>query len=93
MTDDASLFDFDEGTSDAEDDGGRSADADTGGEDPAGASGPAAESDGDPAADVDPATATYRWSPDPAACPDCGTDVRRRWRDGDAFVCADCKDW
>jgi rubredoxin len=41
----------------------------------------------------DPATATYRWLPESAACPDCGADAERRWRDGDRFVCVDCKEW
>lgn len=43
--------------------------------------------------DVAPAVATMRFSPDGAACDDCGVTVTRRWRDGDAFVCADCKAW
>lgn len=42
---------------------------------------------------VEPATATYDWSPDGAACEECETVVDRRWIDGDAYVCGDCKDW
>jgi hypothetical protein len=42
---------------------------------------------------VDPLRATYRWSPDGDDCPACGRRVERRWRDGDRFVCADCKEW
>jgi hypothetical protein len=42
---------------------------------------------------VEPTIGTYRWTPDGAACASCGTSVERRWRDGDAFVCADCKEW
>ncbi len=37
--------------------------------------------------------ATYRWSPDGDDCPACGSAVERQWRDGDRFVCADCKEW
>lgn len=37
--------------------------------------------------------ATYRWSPDGHDCPVCGTSVNEQWRDGDRFVCADCKEW
>jgi hypothetical protein len=42
---------------------------------------------------VDPLRATYRWSPEGDDCPACGRHVERRWRDGDRFVCADCKEW
>ena len=89
MTEDASLLDFDgERSGDADGDGGDDGD-------------PTTESDADPAAadggatdtDPSPATPTYRWSPDGTPCPDCGTATRRRWHDGDEFVCADCKDW
>ena len=94
MTDDASLFDFDEGASDAEGGGERTADADTDGENTEGDVAPDAETgSGNAAVDADPATPTYRWSPDGAPCPGCGAAARRRWRDGDEFVCADCKDW
>jgi hypothetical protein len=43
-------------------------------------------------ADATPATPTMRWAAD-AVCSACGSSAPRRWRDGDAFVCADCKDW
>jgi len=43
-------------------------------------------------ASPDPATPTMRWAVD-AICDDCAGAVSRRWRDGDAFVCADCKEW
>ena len=42
---------------------------------------------------VDPAVSTYRWSPEGAACADCGQTVERRWLDGEAYVCGDCKEW
>jgi hypothetical protein len=45
------------------------------------------------AAAVEPATPTYRWDRDGIACERCGEPVRRRWADGDAFVCGDCKEW
>ena len=41
----------------------------------------------------DKPTATYRWSPSGRDCPACGETVERQWRDGDEFVCADCKAW
>jgi hypothetical protein len=43
--------------------------------------------------DADPAVPTMRWTTDPVACDACGATVARRWRDGEAFVCADCKEW
>ena len=45
------------------------------------------------ATEADPATVTYRWQPDDAACARCGTTTERQWRDDDGFVCADCKAW
>jgi hypothetical protein len=42
--------------------------------------------------DSDRPLATYGWSPDGDDCPVCGATVQRRWRDGDRFVCADCKE-
>ena len=45
------------------------------------------------ATSVDPAVPTMRWSGAGAACDACGATVARRWRDGEAFVCADCKAW
>ncbi|WP_372911785.1 hypothetical protein [Salinigranum sp.] len=50
------------------------------------------ESDG-PADEADRTRATYRWSPDGDDCPVCGETADRQWRDGDRFVCADCKEW
>jgi hypothetical protein len=38
-------------------------------------------------------TPTYQWTPEGAACADCGAVVERRWREDDVYVCADCKDW
>ena len=45
------------------------------------------------ATEADPATVTYRWQPDGAACARCGTTTERQWRDDNGFVCADCKAW
>ena len=39
------------------------------------------------------AAVTYEWTPGGAACGACGASVEARWRDGEAFVCADCKEW
>lgn len=39
------------------------------------------------------ARTTYGWTPGGADCAECGETVERRWRDGDALVCADCKSW
>lgn len=52
-----------------------------------------ARADVDPGADAAEFRGTYRWSPDGDDCPACGRHVERRWRDGDRFVCADCKEW
>lgn len=50
-------------------------------------------SEGGNAEPVDSAVSTYRWSAEGEACADCGETVERRWRDGDAYVCGDCKEW
>ncbi|PLK20523.1 DUF7573 domain-containing protein [Natronobacterium gregoryi] len=34
---------------------------------------------------------TYAWGDH--ECRRCGDDSDRVWRDGDAFVCPDCKEW
>ncbi|MDG5777322.1 hypothetical protein VB773_03185 [Haloarculaceae archaeon H-GB2-1] len=43
--------------------------------------------------DVEPATATYRVAATPEPCAECATETTRLWRDGERFVCGDCKDW
>ena len=43
--------------------------------------------------DADPAVATSTWHADGAECDRCGERVERRWREEDAFVCADCASW
>lgn len=53
--------------------------------------------DADPgsASEAGPSTAvaTYEWTQGGVDCADCGATVECRWRDGDRFVCADCKAW
>ncbi|RDZ64079.1 hypothetical protein C5B90_13335 [Haloferax sp. Atlit-12N] len=54
----------------------------------------ASDTDASDADDRDVSTlATYRWTPEAAACPQCGESVQKRWLDGDEYVCLDCKDW
>jgi hypothetical protein len=43
--------------------------------------------------DVEPASATYGWTPDGTACECCGESVEQRWLDDDEMVCSDCKEW
>ena len=75
---------------DADADGG--ADADETSDREAGSTGGA--DPGADGADATPATVTYRWASDGAACPACGASARRLWRDEDGTaVCADCKTW
>ncbi|WP_336360723.1 DUF7573 domain-containing protein [Haladaptatus sp. ZSTT2] len=62
------------------------------------AGGEAAEEEADAAPEpsaneIAPATSTYAWSPEGAACEACGEVVERRWRDGDELVCESCKSW
>lgn len=52
-----------------------------------------ADSDDPGEGGVAPAAPTATWTPDGAACADCGAVVGRRWRDGDALVCAACRGW
>jgi hypothetical protein len=49
--------------------------------------------DVDAPADVSPAVATSTWHADGAECDRCGERVQRRWREADAYVCADCASW
>ncbi len=96
VPEDASLNDFDDGSgSDTPDDGSNPA------TDKAIDDATADSTDDEATADAtastarsrDPATATYRWSPNGAECPDCGAVAERRWHDGERFVCPACKDW
>ena len=42
---------------------------------------------------VEPAVTTYAWSPDGAACAECGEVVERRWTQDGNLVCGACKSW
>ena len=42
---------------------------------------------------VEPARATYEWTPDGATCASCDGTATRRWRLGDDLVCPNCKTW
>jgi hypothetical protein len=55
--------------------------------------GDADDADDSTAVDADPSVPTMRWSADGDACDACGAVIERRWQDGEAFVCADCKEW
>lgn len=51
---------------------------------------------GDRTPDLAPASAptpVLRWSSEAAACDRCGERIRRRWAEGEAYVCTACKDW
>ena len=73
-----------DGDADAGTDPDTDADTDT-------ASAAVAEREREP--EVTPARATYEWSSGERACESCEASVRRRWRDGTAMVCRDCKSW
>ena len=96
------------GGDDTDVDGDEHGSAESGPDSPDGPDGSDGETDAGDTADtlpdasrVDPATPTYRWVPEGAACDSCGSVVTRRWVDGDggddsdapAFVCDDCKEW
>ncbi|MFA9517471.1 hypothetical protein ACERIT_09685 [Halopenitus sp. H-Gu1] len=42
---------------------------------------------------IEPATATTTVSSSGAPCERCGAVVERRWLEGNAYVCSDCKEW
>ncbi|MDT3433763.1 hypothetical protein [Haloarcula sp. 1CSR25-25] len=46
-----------------------------------------------PSGAVEPAVTTYAWSPEGAACAECGEVVERRWIQGGDLVCGACKSW
>jgi len=94
MSEDRPLTEFTDAerdSGDSESDSGDSVIA-TGDDEPT--AGDESTADDEPTAtEADPATVTYRWQPDGAACARCGTTTERQWRDDDGFVCADCKAW
>jgi len=52
-----------------------------------------ATSDGNEDDEVTPATTTYAWDGDGAACEACGEVTERRWQHDGALVCVSCKEW
>ncbi|WP_058994019.1 hypothetical protein [Haloarcula sp. CBA1127] len=89
MAEDTSLEDFLDAGDESEDEGesGTSAEDDT---TEAGSEAPDAEATTDA---VDPAVTTYAWSPEGAACAECGEVVERRWTQDGLLVCGACKCW
>lgn len=68
-------------------------DESTGSDDSSPSTEASAGGDGDESPDaVDPVAVTSSWAA-AATCPDCGEEVPRLWRNGDASVCASCKSW
>ena len=87
MPDDRSLDEFAVG-------GGSGEGPDAGPEsDPADADPQPTAASADDSGAVEPAVSASTWHADGAACDRCDARVDRRWRDGDAFVCADCASW
>ena len=67
------------------------ADAD---EEPSDAGDTSMESDADAThEDIPEPTLSTTFVPEGADCEACGATVGRRWRDGDALVCGECKPW
>ena len=58
-----------------------------------GSSNPDDASDADATDEDEPTPATTIYDPDGGDCEVCGATVTRRWRDGDALVCGECKEW
>jgi hypothetical protein len=103
VTEDATLDEFAPDDGESADGGGESGQrgGDGGGRpEPGGGDGGQSEQGGndggsDPGGDaaVEPAVSTYRSALDGRACDGCGGSVTELWRDGDALVCPDCKQW
>ncbi|WP_424001283.1 DUF7573 domain-containing protein [Haloarcula salina] len=104
MGEDASLDDFldageeSEGGESAAGDDGDEAEADAASEPEAGpdesdGEGDASASESTDRGTVEPAVTTYAWSPEGAACADCGEVVERRWEQDGQLVCGACKSW
>ena len=88
MAEDASLEDFLD-SSESTDEG---ADGMSTGDETAEAEGETTDSAASSEA-VDPAVTTYAWSPEGAACAECGEVVERRWTQDGHLVCGACKSW
>jgi hypothetical protein len=85
--DDTSLDDFLASESEGEGDTENSAPDESAGEH---AQSPADSPDTD---GVAPATTTFRWVGDGAACAVCESTAQRLWKSPDGLVCATCKEW
>jgi hypothetical protein len=87
MSEDASLDDFlndsDDGTAESASADGTPSDADTASADP----------ESEAAETPSPATTTYAWDGDGAACESCGETVEKRWQQDGGLVCVECKEW
>lgn len=89
MSEDRPLTEFTDAESDSDD-----GESDAGGDDATSTVDDELTTDADETTvEVDPASVTYRWHPDGAACATCGENTERQWLDDDAFVCPDCKQW
>ncbi|WP_336358552.1 DUF7573 domain-containing protein [Haloarcula sp. CGMCC 1.6347] len=89
MAKDASLEDFLDDSSESEDEGDNGISA---GDDTTETESEAPDSGASTDA-VDPAVTTYAWSPEGAACDECGEVVERRWTQDGLLVCGACKCW
>ena len=91
MSEDASLDDFlgDESSEQS----GTGDETDPSAPDDSVESGAAAADEPEPATDIEPATTTYAWSGEGAACDECNEPARQRWQQAGALVCIECKDW
>ena len=83
MTDDATLADFGVDDEGPETDSSEGADGDE-------RDGSRDEGEREPESPLS-ALSTYAWGEH--ACARCGDATARVWREGDAFVCPDCKEW
>jgi hypothetical protein len=81
---DRSLDDFLQPTDESDADGDSTTADETAAE-----AGDAPEAESDPHT---PATPTFRYVRS-GTCPACGTATARLWRDGEQFVCVDCKEF
>jgi len=89
MVEDASLDDFLDASDESEDE----ADSDTSADDGIAETEKELNDDETSADTVEPAVTTYAWSPEGAACAECGEVVERRWTQDGHLVCGACKSW
>lgn len=97
MGEDASLDDFLDGGEERESDGGEAAEDAVSepetDDDERSEAGDATAAASPERETVEPAVTTYAWSPEGAACADCGEVVERRWEQDGQLVCGACKAW